>query len=243
MANRNQRPASSAQAARRSSSQAGTRTAKPARSSAARPNGTQRPAAQRPSQGRQATAVAPAPGPWTPHWLRLAALGLSVLGVALSIYLTIAHLAGAGVLICSNKGLINCEAVTTSAESKLFGIFPVAELGLAFYVVMALLNLPWIWRPVWNWLPARIPAARLSRWQQQLPVLAWRVRLAGIVVGMLFILYLVYTELITLRNICLWCTYVHITTFLLFALLVAQAAFWGDPSKAAAGATRSEQTS
>jgi uncharacterized membrane protein len=53
----------------------------------------------------------------------------------------------------------------------------------------------------------------------------------------LFILYLIYTELITLRAICLWCTGVHITTFVLFVVLVAQATFWGSPAKAAADST------
>jgi uncharacterized membrane protein len=162
-------------------------------------------------------------------------LGLALLGVGLSIYLTIAHLAGAGILICSSKGLVNCEAVTTSPESELFGIFPVAELGLAFYVFMTVMNLPWTWQPEWRWLPARgrLAAARL----RTLPLAAWRVRLGAMIVGVLFILYLIYTELITLREICLWCTYVHITTFVLFIFLIAQAAFWGSPAKASADGT------
>ena len=40
-------------------------------------------------------------------------------------------------LVCSDKGLMNCEEVTTSPQSMVFGIFPVAVLGLAFYVFMA----------------------------------------------------------------------------------------------------------
>lgn len=170
----------------------------------------------------------------TPRWLPIAALCLSLIGVGLSSYLTAAHLAGAGILVCSAHGLVNCEAVTTSPESVVFGIFPVSELGLAFYVFMTLLNLPPAWRPTWNWLPRRgAPAAPALR--RSLPLAAWRVRLGAVVLGMLFILYLIYTELITLRAICLWCTYVHITTFLLFATLVAQAALWGSPRTTADG--------
>jgi uncharacterized membrane protein len=45
-----------------------------------------------------------------------------------------------------------------------------------------------------------------------------------VVVGIGFVLYLVYTELFTLNAICLWCTSVHVLTFLLFALVVAGAA-------------------
>jgi uncharacterized membrane protein len=130
---------------------------------------------------------------------------------------------------------VDCAAVTTSAESELFGIFPVAELGLAFYFFMVIINLPWAWRPEWRWLPVRGPLTETRR--RALPVAAWRLRLGAVIVGVLFILYLIYTELITLRTICLWCTYVHITTFVLFVVLVAQATFWGSPAKAAADST------
>jgi uncharacterized membrane protein len=172
-------------------------------------------------------AASPPSATWTPPWVRWATLALSLIGVGLSIYLTIAHLAGAQVLACSNKGTINCEAVTTSPESEVFGILPVAELGLAFYFAMTIMNLPWAWRPVWTWLPKRLGQGL----RQRLPVLAWQVRLASVIAGIGFVLYLVYTELITLRTICLWCTYVHITTFLLFATLLTQATFWGSPAK------------
>lgn len=241
MANQNRRP-SNTQTARNGSGARRGQSAGSARNSAAnsRPRPQAGPGAaggpgaakNRAPSGRAAAAPAPAPTEWTPRWLRITTLALSVLGLGLSIYLTIAHLAGAGILVCSNKGLINCEAVTTSPESKLFGIFPVAELGLAFYVVMTIMNLPWAWRPEWRWLPARgrLAEARLHA----LPLAVWRIRLGSMIIGVLFILYLIYTELITLRTICLWCTYVHITTFVLFVILVAQATFWGSPPKATA---------
>jgi uncharacterized membrane protein len=231
VANQNQRTKSAAQAARKGGSSRGGQAARAATAtSAGRGNGGRSgsgAAARRPAAGgAQADSPAVAETGWTPRSVRIIALALSIIGTGLSVYLTIAHLKGAQVLICSNKGLINCEAVTQSPESKLFGVFPVAELGLAFYVFMTLMNTPWAWRPSWTWLKASP-----SR-QQQLGLLAWRVRLASVVLGILFILYLIYTELITLRNICLWCTYVHITTFLLFVLLLTQATFWGDPRKA-----------
>ena len=86
----------------------------------------------------------------------------------------------------------------------MFGIFPVAVLGLAFYVLMAAITSPWAWRANW-------------------PVIRW-VRLGSVAVGMVFVLYLIYTELITLNAICLWCTSVHVITFLLFGLIVFSAA-------------------
>lgn len=222
MANQNQR--AKAAAARKSGGARGGQVARAATASRLAGTGTDRtPAAA--GGARTVTPASTAGAAWTPPPVRIAALALALLGTGLSVYLTIVHLKGE-VPICSNKGIVNCAAVTTSPESKVFGVFPVAELGLAFYVFMTLMNTPWAWRPSWTWL--RVSPER----QQQLGLLAWRVRLGSVVVGILFILYLVYTELITLRNICLWCTYVHITTFLLFVLLLTQATFWGDPRKA-----------
>jgi len=241
VANQNRRPSGTQTARKGSQARGGSQaTASSARNSGggsrprqpqtgARPPAKGKPAATRP------VMAAPASTRWTPPWLRWTALGLSILGIGLSSYLTAAHLAGAGVLLCSNHGLVDCAAVTTSAESELFGIFPVAELGLAFYFFMVIINLPWAWRPDWRWLPVRGPRAEARR--RAVAEAAWRLRLGAGIVGVLFILYLIYTELITLRTICLWCTYVHITTFVLFVVLVAQATFWGSPAKAAADST------
>ena len=44
--------------------------------------------------------------------------------------------------------------------------------------------------------------------------------MAAAVAGMGFVLYLIYAELIQIGNICLWCTSVHVITFLLFVLMV-----------------------
>jgi uncharacterized membrane protein len=235
VANQNRRPSSTQTVRNGSQSRRSQSTASSARTSAssAKPRPQAGPAAARTRTANgKAAAPASAGNAWTPRWLRWTTLVLSLIGVGLSTYLTITHLNGGRGLVCSNKGLVNCEAVTTSPESKLFGIFPVAELGLAFYFFMAIINLPWAWQPEWRWLPARSPRAEALR--QALPLAAWRIRLGAAIVGVLFILYLVYTELITLRTICLWCTYVHITTFVLFIILIAQAAFWGSPAKATA---------
>jgi uncharacterized membrane protein len=80
-----------------------------------------------------------------------------------------------------------------------FGI-PVAVLGLAFYVFLAVVNSPWAWRITW-------------------PPLRW-VRVGSMVVGILFVLYLIYAELFSIGAICLWCTSVHVITFALFVLIV-----------------------
>ncbi len=151
-----------------------------------------------------ATAAA-RPGPEAvPAWLQWVTWALAMGGLGVSVYLTVAHYTSSSILACSDKGLVNCAAVTTSPESVVFGIFPVAVLGLAFYVVMFAVTSPWAWRAPW-------------------PVLRWA-RLGSVAVGMVFVLYLIYTELFTLNAICLWCTSVHVITFLLFGLIVFSAA-------------------
>jgi uncharacterized membrane protein len=59
-------------------------------------------------------------------------------------------------------------------------------------------------------------------WRAPLPVIRWA-RLGSVIVGIVFVLYLVYTEVITLGSICLWCTSVHVITLLLFGLIVFSA--------------------
>lgn len=138
---------------------------------------------------------------------------LSLYGLGASIYLTLAHYDTSITLACSDKGLINCAEVTTSPESMVFGIFPVAVLGLAFYLFMVAVNSPWGWR--------------LSS-----PAVRW-LRLGSVIAGMGFVLYLIYAEVDLIHAICLWCTSVHVATFLLFALLVFYTAFsWEKPAAA-----------
>ncbi len=81
-----------------------------------------------------------------------------------------------------------------------FGIFPVAILGLAFYVFMAALNSPWVWR-------------LQDTGSEQLASTLRYTRLGAAIVGMGFVLYLVYAELIQINAICLWCTSVHVRHF------------------------------
>ncbi len=132
-----------------------------------------------------------------PHWAVATTFVLSLIGLALSTYLTITHFEP-GALVCTNSGFIDCAKVTTSAQSEILGI-PVAILGLANYVVMTALNSPWAWHSRHRW----IHEARF--------ILA--------VISMCFVLWLIYAELIIIDNICLYCTGVHITTFALLIVL------------------------
>jgi uncharacterized membrane protein len=132
-----------------------------------------------------------------------ATLAVCVLGLLDAAYLTFEHYSSSTTLACSDSGAINCLKVTTSSYSKIFGV-PVALLGLIFFVAMTALCLPIAWRST----------SRTVR----------RVRLAAATVGMISVIYLVWIELFKVDAICLWCTGVHVLTFVLFALVVMDAA-------------------
>ena len=134
-----------------------------------------------------------------PRWLVPLTLTIIVLGIGVSIYLTIAHYAEPKILACPDTGVINCAKVTTSMYSKILGI-PLAVLGLAFFLGMLPFNLPAAWRSTNPWIR--------------------RLRLVGSATGVLMVFYLVYTELFRLDAICLYCTSVHVLTILLFIATV-----------------------
>jgi uncharacterized membrane protein len=149
------------------------------------------------------------------RWRIVLSMVLSLAGLGLSTYLTIAHFAGAQILECAGNGVVDCTKVTTSPQSYVFGI-PVAILGLGYWVVMTALNSPWAWRAA----DRRIHLARL--------VLS--------VVGIGFVLYLVSAELLIIKAICLYCTGVHIVTFaqllLVMSTVPTMLGWGGDRSEA-----------
>jgi uncharacterized membrane protein len=58
---------------------------------------------------------------------------LALLGLAISVYLTVVHYAQGQVpLVCASGGVVNCEVVTSSAESGV-GPVPVALLGAIWF--------------------------------------------------------------------------------------------------------------
>jgi uncharacterized membrane protein len=134
----------------------------------------------------------------TLRWQPLTTLLLSLFGFGVSIYLTITHFSPHA-LVCVSNSTFNCEKVTTSPQSEVFGI-PVAILGLFFFVPMIALCSPMAWRST----DRRIHLARL----------------ALSIVGVGMILYLIIAELFIIKAICLWCSSVHIVTFILFVIIV-----------------------
>jgi uncharacterized membrane protein len=135
-----------------------------------------------------------------PLWAVIVTPLLATVGLGIAVYLTIVHFVGVHLLVCSSNSIINCEAVTTSGESRFLGM-PVAVLGMAQYVAMLGLCSPWAWRSTRR----EVHLARL--------VLG--------VVGMGFVLWLISAEVLIIGSICLWCSGVHLVTFLLFICIVS----------------------
>ena len=135
--------------------------------------------------------------PKPPRWVTISAPLLCLAGLAAAAYLTIAHYNAHVLLACPEQGIVDCAKVTESSQSAIFGV-PVALLGLLYFAAMTPLHLPAAWS-------SRSAGIRVGR-----------VAAAG--AGIAMVLYLVYTELFTLDAICVWCTAVHVITFLLFVV-------------------------
>jgi uncharacterized membrane protein len=145
------------------------------------------------------------PGP--PLWFQVTTFALALIGLGISIYETVVHYTGNHLAGCAKGSTVNCTAVITSPQSMVFGVIPVAILGLAFYLFAVPVMSPWAWR--------------LRRREVGL------LRLGSLIVGVGFVLYLIYAEVYQIRYICEYCTGVHVITFLLFCFTVVAAALWG----------------
>jgi uncharacterized membrane protein len=145
-------------------------------------------AAARAAGGRGGVAV--------PVWVWAVPLALAVAGLAVAGYLTVEHYTAATTLACPERGTVNCQKVTTSAQSRFLGV-PVAVWGLVYFAGIAVLDVPAAWR-------SRHPALRWGR-------------LAAATGGVCFVLWLLYAELFVIDAICLWCTAVHAIALGVFA--------------------------
>ncbi len=127
----------------------------------------------------------------------LSCMILAVLGLLVSIYLTVYHYSSSVPLACPDTGLINCASVLNSAYAYILGV-PLAVYGLVFFVVeLVILNLRYKdLKAVYNAL------------------------------GLVFVFYFIYLEYL-IGHICIFCTTVHVTIVLLFILTLYDAAKHG----------------
>ena len=126
---------------------------------------------------------------------------MSVVGVAVSVYLTVVHYSGAA-LVCTQGGLIDCEAVTTSSYSVVPGtLVPISLAGLLWFVVSGSLA---------------VVGTRSDATWPRAAHLAWTA--AGVAV----VLYLVNAELAVIGRICEWCTVLHVLIVATFFVALAR---------------------
>jgi len=139
-------------------------------------------------------------------------LVISLFGIADAIYLTIAHYTQATILACPTTSFINCDKVTTSSYSEIFGI-PVSILGLAFFLALFIIQLPIFWTSKYLWV--KTP------------------RIVFVSIGLISAFWFIYVELHKLHAICLYCTGIHTLTFLSFiTILLASENFQATNKKA-----------
>jgi uncharacterized membrane protein len=142
--------------------------------------------------------------------LAAAVIALALVGLGISIYLTVEHYQGVAP-VCVVGSVFDCAKVTSSAFSVIPGTpIPITIPGMLWFVVSAGFAAAMLWY--------------LAREQREPPRLRlWFVLWAG--VGLLFVLYLVYAEIVQLRTLCPWCTGVHILTLVIFLLALR---LWQD---------------
>ena len=133
------------------------------------------------------------------NWRPAVTVILCAIGLGLSIYTLWVHYHPSALSCPLASGSIDCRAVLTSAQSVIFGI-PVPVFGLVFFLGLGALCLPDAWRSTAAWI----------HW----------LRLIGVIAGIGTVVYLVSTELFTVKKICLWCTGVHVVTFALFVIVI-----------------------
>lgn len=115
---------------------------------------------------------------------------LAAVGLALATYLTTVHYDGQA-LVCTTTGIINCNAVTHSPESVVWGTqVPITIPGMVWFLVS-------------GGLAAWALFGREPRWLAPVQLL-WSVA------ALLFVFYLVYSEVALIHQLCEWCTAVHV---------------------------------
>lgn len=151
---------------------------------------------------------------WKVPWQGPITFILALVGIGISVYLTIVHYDTAIGVSCPATGAIDCVAVITSPQSVIFGL-PVALYGLIWFVAMAVFCSPWAWN---------CSSPQLSGYNpSQLGRVIGLLRFAGTITAMGFVIYLISVEAFDVHKICLWCSSVHLITFILLVTVITTA--------------------
>lgn len=136
-----------------------------------------------------------------------ALIGMAVVGIGVAAYLTAVHYLDVP-LACPANTLINCAQVTSSAYSVVPGTqIPITLPGMLWFIVSGGLAILALTRAA----DERPEPARLRLYH-----LLWGAA------GLLFVLYLVYCEIVLLHRLCEWCTVVHLLTLATFLVALSR---------------------
>lgn len=121
---------------------------------------------------------------------------LSVIGILVSLYLVKDHYSSVEKgSICDFSEVVSCSLVNSSQYSELFKV-PVSVFGVIWFIILILMS----WKA-------------FSKAETAVAILGW------LIIGMLFVLYLIFAEIL-LKAICPLCTVVHILTLIIFLLSI-----------------------
>ena len=124
---------------------------------------------------------------------------LALIGVFLSIYLTLYKLGYIGSLQCA---VGSCETVNTSRWATFLGL-PVAAWGLGFYVSVLAVSMVGVQEQYADQRWVSVLLAGLTGW------------------GVLFSGWLTYLELFVINAICMWCVISAIIVAIMFVISLA----------------------
>ncbi len=130
-------------------------------------------------------------------WLYRISIALAVLGIAVSVYMTVYKLTENPNMCLGNGG---CSTVNSSKYAELYGV-PVAVIGIGGY--LSILLLLWLER-------------RNSFLQSNGTLVVFALAL----LGFLFTVYLIYVELALIHALCPFCVTSQVTMSILFILSI-----------------------
>ncbi|HUY86022.1 MAG TPA: vitamin K epoxide reductase family protein [Acidimicrobiales bacterium] len=154
---------------------------------------------------------------WQVPWQGPVSFILCLIGIGISVYLTIVHYDAAVQVSCPATGAIDCVAVITSPQSVIFGL-PVSLYGLVWFVGMAVLCSGWGWNVS---SPSVTEFSESAAGGPSYGQVIGYLRLGGVISGIGFVLYLISVEAFDVHKICLWCTSVHILEFILLVIVIS----------------------
>lgn len=139
---------------------------------------------------------------------RMAAAALSLVGLLLSIFLTLYKLGFTGPLVC---GTGECERVQTSKWAEILGV-PVAAYGVAAYLALLVIAMAGL-------SEQRLADPRPTK---------WLLIVSG--AGVAFSVYLTWLELFVIHAICRWCVASAVVITAIFVVSVLGRRELGAPA-------------